>query len=147
MKLKEIIFLLISVGCFVIGSCKQKSDVDISGFWYSISNDSIYEETVLTDTDLWLYKLASGEEVYRNYEIDGDSILFLSPMNRIALNFVLVNPNEFYLKNSFSESNYYRVNIALEPKNVIKGTAPMRQEYLDGFQARKAIWKKSKTLI
>jgi hypothetical protein len=147
MKVKEIIFLLISAGCCVLSGCKQKSDVDISGFWYSISNDTTYEETVLTAADLWLYKLASGEEVYRNYEIDGDSISFLAPMNKIVLNFVLANPNEFYLKNSFFESHYYRVDIALEPKKVIRGAAPMRQQYVDGFRARKIAWKKSKMLI
>ena len=82
-------------GLFCCNGKTDKNPENIKGIWAAITNDSIYEEIIVTDTGFYMWDEHAGD-YYMTYKIENDSLkLYLNNGLFSARQFTRINENEF----------------------------------------------------
>ncbi|MFN7603629.1 MAG: hypothetical protein ACK5R0_19735, partial [Bacteroidota bacterium] len=71
--IRQFLILAIIVGLIC---CKQENDFDsnnIKGAWAAVTNDSIYDEVIITDKDFYTYDENAGD-LLMTYKLENDSL-------------------------------------------------------------------------
>ncbi|NOT76437.1 MAG: hypothetical protein HOP08_16030 [Cyclobacteriaceae bacterium] len=144
MKNKLISFLVIILLFGCNNTEKPHYDkVDISGIWFIVTNDSIYDEAIITKSTYWAYSDALGE-IERDFKVEKDSFIFFNSNGHLLINykFEWKDKNEFFIENSFSRSDYYRLDISLDTTGLIRGgNDSLLDTYVSRFREREMKWR------
>jgi len=88
--------LLAIIAIFLTAGCEKNSynQQDIKGIWAAVTNDTLYEEIIITDTTFYLWD--DNGDFYLTYELTADSIkLFYSGNLQSARLYTRINRDEF----------------------------------------------------
>jgi len=143
MKSILLLTLLFILGACPVNETQQKSynihKRDIAGIWSVIRNDSVYEEAIITDNNIWGLDTNGNEFVFR-YDIRGDTITIAHPKKLFSLRYKRIDTKSFILENQQVKSKYHQLEIFVDTTNLKKGDAVVIDEFAAGFYARKQIW-------
>lgn len=104
--------------CVLFLCCKGRSVTmyDVRGAWQAITNDSIYEEVIISDKDYYLYDEHAGD-LYFTYKKENDSLkLFYqgSPHVTYKRRLIPISTNEFVLADSLYEIRFTRLRAQVD---------------------------------
>ncbi len=131
--------LLISSG---LSSCNGTNDYDpndIRGVWVAITNDSTYEEIIVTEKDFYLYDEHAGD-LLLTYKLENDSLkLFLGNGLQSKRKFKRINEDEFLEQDDRFRVKFNRLQDFVDTSKVLSTkTTPKR--YFDEEYYAKYVW-------
>jgi hypothetical protein len=135
-------FLLLLVS-FLMINCKQKSEPNILGNWYYISEnvDDLLEIKPTIDVYISSKKIYSIEDTFypenRNYIISNDSIYLVTPKKK-TFNGLITNltENSFIIINQINEKvHFYKIKDHLTIEDFINKDCTIN-EYYDSYHER-----------
>ncbi|MEJ0056507.1 MAG: hypothetical protein WDN75_13160 [Bacteroidota bacterium] len=121
---------------------EQKDQSDITGTWYLITNDSVYDEAIFTRNHFWAWSERSGQ-LYGKYKVKNDSFKYLQLNDQLmrALSYKRTTEDEFEISDAGFKSHYYRLNISLDTSSLINGRdMKLMDSYMAGLRRRKLTW-------
>lgn len=139
MRTNHPIIYFVFASLLLTGSCKpeKENSIDITGTWYYIFQDSVYQESIFTKDLIWSYSEGIGTYSV-NYEIVGDSLKI--PRNDFAAKIISKNKDEFDLVSQFFTSHYYRIKIEIDTSALIHNDEEGLDKYFIGWRERKYNW-------
>jgi hypothetical protein len=120
----KIIKGLIKILTFAAGliCCNQTSNYDsynIKGVWTAITNDSIYDEVIITDNDFYIYDEMAGD-LLLTYQIESDSLkIFHYNGLQSSRKFKRIDKDNFIEQDSVFTVRFERLKINLDTSKVL----------------------------
>jgi hypothetical protein len=103
--------MLTLTGLFCCNVKTDKNSRDIKGIWAAVTNDSIYEEIIITDQGFYLWDEYAGDH-YMTYRIENDSLkLYLNNGLFSARQFERINEDEFTEEDKNFKIHFQRIKV------------------------------------
>jgi hypothetical protein len=129
----QIILLTILIG---LGSCKPTNDFDsndIKGVWRAVTNDSIYDEVIITDRDFYTYDESAGD-LLLTYKLENDSLkIFYYSGLQSARQFKRINKDEFIEQDSAFTIRFERLIIPLDTSKILSTKSTSDKDFDENY--------------
>lgn len=107
-------------GLFCCYEKTVKNPENIKGIWVAITNDSIYEEIIVTDTSFYLWDEHAGD-YYMTYKIENDSLkLYLNNRLFSARKFKRITDDEFIEEDQEFRVHFQRIKEYGDTAKILK---------------------------
>jgi hypothetical protein len=124
----------------------QSADINISGTWYIIMNDSIYEECIFSNHDVWSYDENAGTLEFK-YEIRNDSVTFKHEEGDFSLHYTKIDSNQFLLQNSLMKTHYFKLDTKIDTVQLKAEDDTLLALYIDSLRYRRYTWLEKQGLL
>jgi hypothetical protein len=124
----------------------QKSN--IRGTWSKVTNDSIYEEFIVTEKEIYTYDERAGD-LFVQYKIDEDSMYLFWPGGKsVNYGFTRQDENRFTLSHPRFNSVCYRLEADIDTAKILSVKRSLKRHfdevyfdnYLADIRRRKVEW-------
>jgi hypothetical protein len=151
--IKGLIIILTIIGG--LSCCKPTNDFDsndIKGVWRAITNDSIYDEIIITDKDFYTYDDFAGD-LLLTYKLENDSLkIFYYNGLQSARQFKRINKDEFIEQDSAFTIKFERLNIQIDTAKVLSTKSTSDKDfdenyyykYINDWRQRRKEWESVK---
>jgi hypothetical protein len=147
---KEQILVVVILSLMFTGLCccngkTAKNSQDIKGIWAAITNDSIYEEIIITDTTFYLYDERGGD-VSMTYKIENDSLkIFYNKVLQSARQFKRINADEFIEQDEQFKVRFQRIKVYGDTARILRIDEISSDEeyffnYVQELRYRRCVW-------
>jgi hypothetical protein len=122
---------------------------DIRGTWYRVTNDSIYDELIVTGSEFYTYSHETSRDLFLKYRLNGDSLrFFCNEENKITYGFERIDKNQFTLTHPLFNATCHRLDIGIDTMRILStkrsSNRPFDEEYfsayVNGMLQRKFEW-------
>ncbi len=146
--IRQFLILAIIVGLIC---CKQENDFDsndIKGAWAAVTNDSIYDEVIITDKDFYTYDENVGD-LLMTYKLENDSLrIFYYNGLQSARIFERINADEFVTQDSMFAIRFLRLKDQVDTSKVLSTKWTSKSDfdenyynkYVNDFRLRRHKW-------
>jgi hypothetical protein len=136
-------FLPFVLSLLILSGCTSPSDQKITGSWFVIKNDSIYDEFIFSGNNFYTYDEKTGD-VFGHYDVSSDSISFsgVGQNGRIESKIEWIDPDNFVVSNKEYTGKFSRLKIPIVPAKIFSRDDSYCDSYIQSLIHRKRGWER-----
>jgi hypothetical protein len=136
-------FLLLASAMVFLSGCTSPSDQKITGSWFVIKNDSIYDEFIFLGNNFYTYDEKTGD-IFGHYKVSPDSISFSGVGRNGAIDSEIkwIDSDNFVVSNDEYKGKFSRLKIPVVPDRIFARDDVYCDSYIQSLIHRKRAWER-----
>jgi len=136
-------FLPFALSLLLLPGCSTPSSQKITGSWFVIKNDSIYDEFIFSGNNFYTYDEKTGD-VFGHYTVSSDSFLLSGVGTKGVINSKIewIDPDNFFVSNDEYKGKFTRLKIPVIADRIFSRDDAYCDSYIQSLIHRKRGWER-----